>query len=96
MPMPKRSSVDDYFAQLADHERPHLVALRELSAAVRRLLPVDRCGVVSFTDVEVSKDLKNKETKKNAPGQGRTANLRLRRATLYPIELRAQVTLMYI
>ena len=28
--------------------------------------------------------------KKGAPGQGRTANLRLRRATLYPIELRAQ------
>ena len=36
MPMPKRSSVDDYFARLADHERPHLVALRELSAAADR------------------------------------------------------------
>ena len=29
--MPKRSSVDDYFAQLTDVERPHLEALRELS-----------------------------------------------------------------
>ena len=31
MPMPKRSSVDDYFAQLSDVQRPHLEALRELS-----------------------------------------------------------------
>jgi uncharacterized protein YdhG (YjbR/CyaY superfamily) len=31
MPMPKRSSVDDYFAQLADAQRPHLYALRTLS-----------------------------------------------------------------
>jgi uncharacterized protein YdhG (YjbR/CyaY superfamily) len=29
--MPKRASVDDYFARLADHERPHLRTLRELS-----------------------------------------------------------------
>jgi uncharacterized protein YdhG (YjbR/CyaY superfamily) len=31
MPMPKRSSVEDYFAQLSDAQRPHLEALRELS-----------------------------------------------------------------
>src|SRR5262249_20445684 len=31
MPMPKRSSVEDYFAQLNDIQRPHLEALRELS-----------------------------------------------------------------
>lgn len=31
MPMPKRASVDDYFARLADHERPHLEALRTMS-----------------------------------------------------------------
>jgi len=31
MPMPKRTSVDDYFAQLNDVHRPHLEALRELS-----------------------------------------------------------------
>lgn len=31
MPMPKRSSVDDYFAQLSDIQRPHLEALRKLS-----------------------------------------------------------------
>jgi uncharacterized protein YdhG (YjbR/CyaY superfamily) len=31
MPMPKRSSVDDYFAQLDPVQRPHLEALRELS-----------------------------------------------------------------
>lgn len=29
--MPKRSSVDDFFAQLTDVQRPHLEALRELS-----------------------------------------------------------------
>jgi len=29
--MPKRASVDDYFAQLSDVQRPHLEALRELS-----------------------------------------------------------------
>jgi uncharacterized protein YdhG (YjbR/CyaY superfamily) len=34
MPMPKRTNVDDYFAQLSDLERPHLEALRELSVAV--------------------------------------------------------------
>lgn len=39
-------------------KRVNELMLRELSAAVRQLLPVDRCGVVSFTDVEVSKDLK--------------------------------------
>ena len=31
MPMPKRSSVDDFFVQLDDVQRPHLEALRELS-----------------------------------------------------------------
>jgi uncharacterized protein YdhG (YjbR/CyaY superfamily) len=31
MPMPQRSSVGDFFAQLNDVERPHLEALRELS-----------------------------------------------------------------
>jgi uncharacterized protein YdhG (YjbR/CyaY superfamily) len=31
MPMPKRSSVEDYFAQLNDVQRPHLETLRELS-----------------------------------------------------------------
>src|SRR5580698_6755209 len=31
MPMPKRSSVKDYFDQLSDTERPHLETLRQLS-----------------------------------------------------------------
>lgn len=31
MPMPKRSSVDDYFAQLPDNQRAHLEELRRLS-----------------------------------------------------------------
>jgi uncharacterized protein YdhG (YjbR/CyaY superfamily) len=31
MPMPKRSSVDDFFAQVNEVQRPHLEALRELS-----------------------------------------------------------------
>ncbi|MGO9900891.1 MAG: iron chaperone [Solirubrobacteraceae bacterium] len=31
MPMPRRSSVDDFFAQLSDGQRPHLQALRRLS-----------------------------------------------------------------
>src|ERR1700689_3230015 len=31
MPMPKRSSVADYFAQLSEVQRPHLEALRKLS-----------------------------------------------------------------
>jgi uncharacterized protein YdhG (YjbR/CyaY superfamily) len=31
MPMPKRASVDDYFAQLNDVARPHLESLRALS-----------------------------------------------------------------
>jgi uncharacterized protein YdhG (YjbR/CyaY superfamily) len=31
MPMPKRTSIDDYFAQLSDVQRPHLEALRKLS-----------------------------------------------------------------
>jgi uncharacterized protein YdhG (YjbR/CyaY superfamily) len=31
MPMPKRTSVDDFFAQLSDVQRPHLEALRNLS-----------------------------------------------------------------
>ena len=32
--MPKRSSVDDFFAQLSDVQRPHLNALRKLSSEV--------------------------------------------------------------
>jgi uncharacterized protein YdhG (YjbR/CyaY superfamily) len=32
--MPQRASVDDYFAQLDDVQRPHLEALRALSAEV--------------------------------------------------------------
>lgn len=31
MPMPKRKSVDDFFAQVTDVQRPHLEALRQLS-----------------------------------------------------------------
>jgi uncharacterized protein YdhG (YjbR/CyaY superfamily) len=31
MPMPKRASVDDFFAQLDDRQRPHLETLRALS-----------------------------------------------------------------
>lgn len=31
MPMPRRSSVDDFFARLDDAQRPHLEALRDLS-----------------------------------------------------------------
>jgi uncharacterized protein YdhG (YjbR/CyaY superfamily) len=31
MPMPKRASVDDFFAKLDDVQRPHLEALRVLS-----------------------------------------------------------------
>jgi uncharacterized protein YdhG (YjbR/CyaY superfamily) len=31
MPMPKRTSVEDFFAQLTDVQRPHLETLRELS-----------------------------------------------------------------
>ena len=31
VPMPKRESVDDYFAQLDDVQRPHLETLRKLS-----------------------------------------------------------------
>ena len=31
MPMPQRASVDDFFAQLNDGQRPHLEALRGLS-----------------------------------------------------------------
>jgi uncharacterized protein YdhG (YjbR/CyaY superfamily) len=34
MPMPKRSGVDDFFAQLEDVQRPHLEALRKLSRHV--------------------------------------------------------------
>ncbi len=33
MPMPKRSSVDDYFDQLTPAQRPHLEELRRLSLA---------------------------------------------------------------
>ncbi len=31
MPMPKRSSVEDYFDRLPPHQRPHLDTLREIS-----------------------------------------------------------------
>ena len=31
MPMPRRSSADDFFAQLSDVQRPHLETLRNLS-----------------------------------------------------------------
>jgi uncharacterized protein YdhG (YjbR/CyaY superfamily) len=31
--MPRRSSVEDYFEQLGDHQRPHLEQLRRLSIA---------------------------------------------------------------
>lgn len=34
MPMPRRASVEDYFARLDDVQRPHLEALRALSRAV--------------------------------------------------------------
>jgi len=34
MPMPKRESVEDYFAQLEPTQRPHLEALRALSREV--------------------------------------------------------------
>jgi uncharacterized protein YdhG (YjbR/CyaY superfamily) len=33
MPMPKRSSVEDYFDKLAPDQRPHLEQLREMSLA---------------------------------------------------------------
>lgn len=33
MPMPKRTSVEDYFDKLAPDQRPHLEELRELSLA---------------------------------------------------------------
>jgi uncharacterized protein YdhG (YjbR/CyaY superfamily) len=33
VPMPRRTSVEDYFAQLNDVQRPHLERLRELSLA---------------------------------------------------------------
>jgi uncharacterized protein YdhG (YjbR/CyaY superfamily) len=33
MPMPKRTSVDDFFAKLTDVQRQHLETLRELSVA---------------------------------------------------------------
>jgi uncharacterized protein YdhG (YjbR/CyaY superfamily) len=33
MPMPRRTSVEDYFAQLNEVQRPHLEALRALSVA---------------------------------------------------------------
>lgn len=33
MPMPKRSSVEDYFARLTPAQRPHLEELRQLSLA---------------------------------------------------------------
>ena len=36
MPMPKRSSVQDFFDQLDDHQRPHLEQLRELSIKADR------------------------------------------------------------
>jgi len=36
MPMPKRTSVDDFFTQLDDVQRPHLEALRKLSRKADR------------------------------------------------------------
>jgi uncharacterized protein YdhG (YjbR/CyaY superfamily) len=36
MPMPKRTSVEDFFAQLNDVQRPHLEALRDLSRKADR------------------------------------------------------------
>jgi uncharacterized protein YdhG (YjbR/CyaY superfamily) len=36
MPMPRRTSVDDFFAQLNDVQRPHLEALRKLSRSADR------------------------------------------------------------
>jgi uncharacterized protein YdhG (YjbR/CyaY superfamily) len=33
MPMPKRTSVEDYFERLGDDQRPHLEALRRMSRA---------------------------------------------------------------
>jgi uncharacterized protein YdhG (YjbR/CyaY superfamily) len=33
MPMPKRTNVEDFFAQLSDIQRPHLEELRALSIA---------------------------------------------------------------
>jgi uncharacterized protein YdhG (YjbR/CyaY superfamily) len=33
MPMPKRTSVDDFFAKLTENQRAHLEAIRELSKA---------------------------------------------------------------
>ncbi len=33
MPMPKRASVEDFFVQLSDVQRPHLETLRDLSLA---------------------------------------------------------------
>lgn len=50
--MPKRSNVDDFFAQLTDDQRPHLESLREMSRAVapgareelKWNLPVYVCG----------------------------------------------------
>ena len=36
MPMPKRTGVDDFFAQLDDVQRPHLEALRKLSRKADR------------------------------------------------------------
>jgi uncharacterized protein YdhG (YjbR/CyaY superfamily) len=36
MPMPKRTSVEDFFAKLDDHQRPHLAQLRELSLKADR------------------------------------------------------------
>src|SRR5271168_4565233 len=34
MPMPKRTSVNDFFVQLSDVQRPHLEALRKMSSEV--------------------------------------------------------------
>lgn len=34
MPMPKRTSVDDFFAQLSDIQRPHLETLRSMSRKI--------------------------------------------------------------
>jgi uncharacterized protein YdhG (YjbR/CyaY superfamily) len=65
MPMPKRASVDDFFAQLNDVARPHLEALRELSLdaspeareELKWNLPVYVCG--ENTNLWILQNFKN-------------------------------------
>lgn len=53
MPMPKRTSVDDYFAQLPDEQRPHLEALRKLSRqAAPRAAEVLKWNLPVYVDGE--------------------------------------------